>query len=198
MKSFLLIATSLLLLSCSFLFDGGKIKELNEDEVKKDYCKKRGWDYDKMKRDVCVVIDQEFKHFASIGTFANDRGCMAEECFFGGEYGSLAFLTPKALEYYGWGNKDKRSKLALKWTERIIFVWESPIFDMPKGFTESEFSKPKVEETKGNVIVQLWIREPAGMLNQSDYRFVKVTYSNSGEIKSIENLKEKTIFPEDK
>ena len=75
----------------------------------------------------------------------------------------------------------------------IVYVWESPLFEKPDGFSDSEFSKPKGEEKNGEVIVQLWIKESSGMLKQSDYRFVEVIYSKNGEIKSIQNLKEKTL-----
>ena len=109
-KLLICLLLSPVFVSCSFLYDSNNIKELKEEEVRKSYCEKRGWDYKKMKKDICVVIHPEFKHFASIGTFVDDRSCMREECFFGGEYGSLAFLPPKALEYYGWKTNDKRLK----------------------------------------------------------------------------------------
>ncbi len=198
MKILILFIVPVYLLSCSLDSLSGKIEELDEEKVKKEYCKKRDWDYSKMKNDVCVVIDSEFKHFASIGTFASDRGCMGEECYFGGNYGSLSELTPKALEHYGWGDKSKRKELARKWTTEIVYVWESALTSKPsRGFSESEYFDPQVSEKDGSIHVKLWIREPAGMLNQSDYRLAEVIYSSKGEISSIKNLRNKTVFPED-
>ena len=71
--------------------------------------------------------------------------------------------------------------------------WQSPVFEQPKGFKKSQFFNPKATELKEEVEVEMWIENLSGILNQSNYRQVKVVYSNFGEIKSIENIREKTV-----
>lgn len=191
------LITSFIMISCSFFSGKSKIKELDKEEVAKAYCKKKGWDYNKMKGDVCVVIPNDFKHIAAIGTFANDRGCMSDGYYFAGEFTSLEQVTPEALEYCGWRDQSKREQLALNWVKQVIVVWESALHTKPENFPQSSFFKPQVQTVDGKVIVKLWIREPAGMLNRADYRAEEYTFSESGKF-SNKIIARKTISGDSK
>ncbi|MCB0479099.1 MAG: hypothetical protein KDC84_13100 [Crocinitomicaceae bacterium] len=189
----LAILLNIFLISCAVNLDGGKIEELNEEQVQKEYCKKKGIDFEKNKRYICVNVSSTFKHVAAVGSFASDRGCMGESYYFAGDFISLKELTPRALEYYGWKEASKREDLALKWVTKVVTVWESEVNSMPEGFSESSFFKPTVWTENNQVKVKLWIQEPAGMLNQSDYYAAEYTFSESGEIVDVKKLGSKTI-----
>lgn len=179
--------------SCATDSGFGKIEKLDEEKVKKAFCKKEGWDYEKMKRDVCVQIPSKFPHVAAIGTFAHDRGCMHETYYFGGEYTTFSKMTMKALNHYGWGKDGKDEELLMNWVQDIFLVWESPVTSKPEGFSDSEFQKPTITKSGPTYTVTLWVQKPAGMLNQSNYYKLEVIFNTKAEFVSSKKVGSKTV-----
>jgi hypothetical protein len=173
--------------------DFGKIEELDADKIKNEFCEKEDLDYHKLKDDICVVIPANFPHIAGVGTFASDRGCMSEGYYFGGKFTNLKDATPAALSHYGWSDKDKRHDLAKDWVKYVVLVWESVVSSIPKGFSHHEYFDLHSKTDGDKIIVACWVREPAGMLNQSEYYQLNVVFNEKGELVEIKETNRKVV-----
>lgn len=144
----------------------------------------------------CIESAHDFPGVYSLGWFAHDAGCMGSEVLFGGKIGSNNDISPAALAAYGWAEVENREKLALDWVQEVVLAWETGMSSGNEDFggeENPEFSAPSSKLAGKNVEVELWVRDPGGMLPVSVYGFVKVKFDDSGKIIESERVNSFTV-----
>ncbi|MCP4417685.1 MAG: hypothetical protein GY805_13765 [Chloroflexi bacterium] len=136
--------------------------------------------------DYCFAEVNGFTNVAIIGAFANDYGCIFEEAIVIDELGSLAEMTPLALQHNGWDDDANRAALAQTWAEEALLAAFSIVRSENDDFLRADsppFAPPTVTQMEnGRIQVEMWVREPSGMLPQNIYRHMQIIYAAEGEL----------------
>lgn len=139
--------------------------------------------------DFCIEEAQHLKGVYCVGFFAHDRGCMGSEIVVGNSIGTWKELMPKALNLLGWQEASKQQQLVLNWVKDVVLAWEYPMESGNDDFGRAdtpEFRAPIAEKIEKGWKISLWVKEPAGMLPQSDYYFFVVEIGKDGTLLSSE------------
>ncbi len=140
--------------------------------------------------DVCIHRPANLKEVVVIGLFAHDAGCRGDEMFVGQTLGHFDNLTDDGLKANGWNGRT-REELARLWTEDVLLAWRTPMQTANDDFARAgvTFTPPVVQTLADDrVQVELWVREPAGMLPEANYTQVRIVFEADG------NLGEQTVL----
>jgi len=135
--------------------------------------------------DICIQRPDELKEVVVIGWFAYDEGCSGDELFVGQTLGNVENLTDEGLVLNGWNNRQDREVLAQTWVEEVILAWRTPIHSEPDDFQQTTklFSPPSTTTlSNGHIQVELWVREPEGMLPETTYTFRRYEFDEDGNL----------------
>ena len=135
--------------------------------------------------DFCIHRPNRLKEVVVVGGFAHDRGCDGDELFVGQTLGHFDHLTDEGLALNGWSDRGNREDLALLWVGEVILAWRSPVHAENEDFTKANipFSPPIVQIlSDGSVQVELWVQEPAGMMPEANYTFLRVVFEADGSL----------------
>jgi hypothetical protein len=146
--------------------------------------------------DFCIHHPNGLKEVVVVGGFAHDLGCKGDELFVGQTLGHFDHLTDEGLALNGWNNGTGREELALLWVEEVILAWRSPVPTENEDFTKVgiPFSPPTAQTLNDDrVLVELWVREPAGMLPEANYTFLRVVFEADGRLAEQEVIENFTV-----
>lgn len=187
------------LLLCSLFFIRCTAQDpklpLEKDEITRLYEKHSGQSIEDSD-DFCAEAAYSFPGVYSLGWFAHDRGCMGSEVLWDRTIASQNEQAPKVLAAYGWEDAAKREELALNWVRDVMLAWESAVSSTNEDFDRADtpaFAAPKAQASDGQVTVLLWVREPAGMLPQSDYYQLQVVFDDGGNVIKREQMGQFTV-----
>lgn len=152
--------------------------------------------YDVEKRDVCIVRPEPFEELILVGFFAHDRGCAGSEAFFYGDYVKPTDHASEILKAAGWDSPEKRTELALSFTNKVLTVWESVVnYDNPD--LEGNWFEPICKEVDGKYVVECWVQRPSGMTRDTRFYALRVTFDKSGNIESTDHFDTHTYYFEE-
>ena len=140
-------------------------KDFSNDEVVLEEVNRIG-KHKLSKDDICIERPEKFKDLVLVGFFAHDRGCDGGMRFYKGKEFDANNDIPKVMKDNGWEDRAKREFLALEWVKNVSLAWENPMEEADDDFKSQEehtFMPPTVKTESGEIIVAVWVREPAGM-----------------------------------
>lgn len=146
--------------------------------------------------DFCSEDASSFPGVYALGWFAHDRGCMGNEVLFGEQIDKFSAMAPVILAAFGWAEEKQRTQLAMNLVKEVMLSWESPISSRNEDFDSNDtpdFSAPISTATERGIEVVIWVKEPGGMLPQSDYSRLKVVFDKDGELLESDNLDHFTV-----
>ena len=168
--------------------------DLSTDEAVLEALRKEHGDIEE--DDICIVRPSSFRKLIIVGFFAHDRGCDGGIVYYKGEKVSDENFSLKVLKDNGWGKEDDRQELALKWVREVSLVWESILSSEPERFDSEEgytYFDPVAEGDGENIQVRCWIREPAGMLHEDNYRMGTFDFTAAKGLVKISHDKRFTV-----
>ncbi|HEY1558793.1 MAG TPA: hypothetical protein VGF94_28415 [Kofleriaceae bacterium] len=111
----------------------------------------------------------DFKKVVLVGSFANDRGCMAEGYFADGVYVADRGKSAPALAASGWSDAKKRGDLAVAWAKEMT--------------GDSFAGDPKAVAGKdGSVVVTGWVNDPVGMIPEQHSEQLEFRFTPAGDV----------------
>ena len=100
-------------------------------------------------------------------------------------------MVDKALIEMGWADESNRKELLLQFIDGTSMGWcyimDSPGEDFDHK-NASEFTEPTVTENNNQYTVEFWVRAEAGMLPQSEYYKIRLTFSNTAQLTNTETI----------
>lgn len=171
-----------------------ELKTLDEEEVVKIYERYKQSKIE-AKDDFCIRERPALKRVYSVGFFAHDLGCTGHEIVVGNKAGPWKELMPELLSVLGWELAEKREAIALSFVENIILAWQKVVKSSNKDFEKAgeEFSQPTVYFTNDLYRVELWFKEPGGMLPEANYCYYRVEITSEGALHHSQILKSLTV-----
>ena len=131
-----------------------------------------------------------------VGSFAYDRGCIAEGMFAAGEW-VAGVDSALGLAASGWSTADpkRREQLARDWVTQVVGAWgptmqtaTSPAFELSDT---PAFTAPKTTTDAGRIVLDAWVQEPAGMMAEEAYDHRRWSFDAEGRLEetSLESFR---------
>lgn len=134
--------------------------------------------------DVCIEETSSFKGLFLMGFFAYDRGCSLEKMYYNGnEIPSNHSKANLIMEANDFANNAE--KLVEKYHIEVINAFKTVIWDTNDDFSEGEHFKPRTKKEGDQVISELWIQRPSGMIMERSYYLSTLTFDKDGNFVSI-------------
>ncbi len=133
------------------------------------------------KDDICVDEIQQFETLFIGGYFAHDRGCGDNKYYYMGNSVELDNKTIQLILVNN-GFNDQPEKVAANYNEYILNHNKSVITTAPEVFEKGghDFSAPKSWIENNQVISQMWIKRPSGMIPEHRFFLSEVIFDMNG------------------
>ncbi len=193
------LSAGAVLVACVTVVGGASALDVNDDEaVLGSYEAASRYD-DLDARDVCINTDDDFPGVAIVGLFAHDRGCMLDLVYVDGDWLSDEAAAAPVLASRGWDDADAatRAALVLEWIDfgpyGFVTVRSSGGEDFEVDGAPA-FVPPTAEvQPNGDVVATFWYQEEAGMLPETNYRLIRMTFNDDGRFVGIAVLDDHTV-----
>lgn len=135
--------------------------------------------------DVCILRPKSFKDLILVGYRAPEKGCMGNVVFYKGEESIVSDIYQQVLLDNGWNEKEKREVLALNLVSEVLLKWVTPLYEEPKDFKSHEsftFMPPTTRIESGEIVVSIWVLEPAGISPVSSYYLFTAVFNSEAKM----------------
>ena len=184
-RSATLALLALLLAACTTINNPASYDLTNEDGIRSAYEALSREKIDDL-NDYCFTDVDGFVDVALVGFFLHDLGCSFEQAIVLNQLGPIDEMTPLALQHNGWEDSTNREKLAQTWIEEAILANFSIIRRENEDFLRQDtpvFTPPMIETQSDGVIrMDVWLREPSGMLPETGYVLAHVMIDSDGNL----------------
>lgn len=134
--------------------------------------------------DVCIEEVEELNTLFVVGFFAYDRGCSVDRIFYNG-YQLKGDHSEAYKIMQGNDFKGNSEKLVETYHIQVINVFKTVVWDSNEDFSEGEHFKPRTRIEGDQVISELWIQRPSGMIRERFYYLSTLTFSKDGNFVSL-------------
>ncbi len=169
--------------------DGGPYT--TEDAIFKNLQK----EYDGLeKNDVCIVEVEELGTLFVVGFFAHDRGCAVDRMYYNGE--ELSGDHSQAQKIMNGNDfKYNSEKLVELYHIDVINTFKSVVKTTNEDFEghSTQFTEPKTYTKGDQVVSELWIQRPSGMVMENSYYLSTLTFDSKGNYVSLEKTKQFSV-----
>lgn len=146
---------------------------------------KKGYD-GIQKEDVCIDEIKSFKTLFIVGFFAYDRGCDDSQYFYKGDSIQLTDVNIRNILIDN-GFKNNKTKVVEAYNIEVVNHLNSVLTTAPDTFdtVAYEFHAPKTWEENDQIISNVWVKTPGGMIPQDSYYLSEFIVDKDGKVKAF-------------
>ena len=177
----LLLMTVLILFVCG----QGKAQILTDEDILKLVQEETKGKWNPQARDLCITHPEYFKQITLISTFANDAGCGLEWICLDSTLLKPIEAAKRILPGEGWAKDAAYPEWAETWTREVVAVNKTILDKAPekwnKGGKAPVFEPLQGRVERDEIVITVWIQQPAGMAPEANFAKLEVRYGISGE-----------------
>jgi len=126
----------------------------------------------------CVQRPAHFPALIMLGSFAHDRGCMAQRYIVDGHVVDTPPPPRDLLRWSGWSdaNAEHRRQLALAYVKEVDLAWSGTLV------SQGEDQPVVRSDDGGGVVIEAWVRRPSGMRRGHREDHLRWTFAPAGTL----------------